>query len=532
MLPEESWTKSVVQLERAVAARGPVRPIDAVYLFRHSANGDQEIRYSLRSVAAHLPFIRKVWIFGDRPEFLSADKRLVEHVPHEYLAPLFGYRTPVRSDFLMQFLASLIPDLASDFVRFADDYIVLAPLSPEQLMTPRALEDLNRAPARGRGKYKQLVWKTYDVLQHYGFAGYNFEAHVPQPLTKRLVLEAFLAFREFLSEDRLQSLVTLTSLYNYALKYHGLKFRWLAQDRCRAGFYGAPRRAAGNGTPQEAPAAGWTADEVRGACQGRLFLNFDDQAWGPGIEEFLRERFPEPSRFERAFDSRSPASDLRLPTSNHRLPAPGRPAARPTELLAAAFARAVASGGQMSPGQYFRVVMELLERGPCNLLVFGAGRDTELYVRANAGGRTAVLERHAAWIDQVRHLDCQIVPVTYTTRLGDGPLEHCPLPGGLPAWLLEEKWDVILIDAPEGNRGDTPGRQQSIFLASQLARPGATIFLHDYDRPAEQALAGRYLKPLDERHGSLQTLAVFRYGQPAPTALGVVPPCRGRTAVV
>ena len=512
MLAEESWTKSVVQLERAFAARGPARPIDIVYLFRHSANGDQEIRYSLRSVAANLPFIRKVWIFGDRPEFLSPDKRIVEHVPHGYLAPLFSYQAPVRSDFLMQFLASLIPELTPDFVRFADDYIVLAPLSPEQLMTPRALEDLNRAPVRGRGKYKELVWKTYDVLKHYGFAGYNFESHVPQPLTKRLVLEAFLAFREFLSEDRLESLVTLTSLYNYALKYHGLKFKWLAQDRCRVGFYGTPRRAAENGTPPRELARGWTVEELRSACEGKLFLNFDDKAWGPGIEEFLRERFPQPSRFERAFDSRSPTSDLRPPTSAAQLPVPGRPEARPTELLAAAFARAVASRGQMSPGQYFRVVMELIERGPCNLLVFGAGRDTELYVRANAGGRTAVLERHAAWIDQVRHLDCQIVPVAYTTRLGDGLFENCPLPDGLPAWLLEEKWDVILIDAPEGNRGDTPGRQQSIFLASQLARPGATVFLHDYDRPAEQAFAGRYIKSLDERHGDKPALAVFRYG--------------------
>src|SRR5687768_4861973 len=106
MPPDQEWTKSVVELQHSLATRNAAsansaRPIDIVYLFRHSAQQDQEIRYSLRSVAAHLPFIRKVWIFGDRPEFLSDDKSLVEHVPHEYLAPLFGYQTPVRSDFLM-----------------------------------------------------------------------------------------------------------------------------------------------------------------------------------------------------------------------------------------------------------------------------------------------------------------------------------------------------------------------------------------------------------------------------------------------
>jgi hypothetical protein len=41
--------------------------VDALYLFRHSVYGDVEIRYSLRALAKHAPYIRKVWIFGDRP---------------------------------------------------------------------------------------------------------------------------------------------------------------------------------------------------------------------------------------------------------------------------------------------------------------------------------------------------------------------------------------------------------------------------------------------------------------------------------
>src|SRR5205814_4569364 len=87
-------------------------PLDIVYLFRHSKHGDREIRFSLRSVARHLPFIRKVWIFGDRPDFLSDDRAIVEHVPHEYIAPLLGCRIPVRNDFFLLALASLLPELS------------------------------------------------------------------------------------------------------------------------------------------------------------------------------------------------------------------------------------------------------------------------------------------------------------------------------------------------------------------------------------------------------------------------------------
>jgi len=33
-------------------------PLDIVYLFRHSKHGDQEILYSLRSVAKQAPYVR------------------------------------------------------------------------------------------------------------------------------------------------------------------------------------------------------------------------------------------------------------------------------------------------------------------------------------------------------------------------------------------------------------------------------------------------------------------------------------------
>ena len=67
--------------------------LDAVYLFCHSDNGDRELQCSLRSVAASVPWVRKVWIFGDRPEWLVAeDKAIVELVPHEYLTPIMGWK--------------------------------------------------------------------------------------------------------------------------------------------------------------------------------------------------------------------------------------------------------------------------------------------------------------------------------------------------------------------------------------------------------------------------------------------------------
>src|SRR5262245_4718184 len=206
------------------------RQLDIVYLFRHSKHQDQEIRYSLRSVAENLPFIHKVWVFGDRPDFLADDSSLIEHIPHEYIAPLLGLKIPVRSDFLMLFLASLLPAVSFEFVRFSDDYIILAPLLRAKLTTARALEDLTKLHSRGRGKWKDMLWRTYDMLRQYGYAGHSFESHVPQPFNKTWAFEAFMAFREFLSERRYQCLLTGTTIYNYALKHHGLEFVWIKEE--------------------------------------------------------------------------------------------------------------------------------------------------------------------------------------------------------------------------------------------------------------------------------------------------------------
>jgi len=96
--------------------------VDALYLFRHSVYGDVEIRYSLRSLAKYAPYIRKVWIFGDWPAFLSDDASVIEHVPHSYVTRSGSFRTPVSNAFLMLYLSSLIPELDSEYLRFSDDY--------------------------------------------------------------------------------------------------------------------------------------------------------------------------------------------------------------------------------------------------------------------------------------------------------------------------------------------------------------------------------------------------------------------------
>ncbi len=208
---------------------------------------------------------------------------MVEHVPHEAMAKLGRWKLPLKNTFLMTFLASLIPGLSDEFLWMADDYILLAPIDEADLCRVRVLEDL-KTVARGRGLWKDALWRTHDTLARLGYGSLNFECHVPMFLARKWVWDAYCDLQDFVTEDRFYGLLMATAVLNHAMKHNSLTdLVWLHEEGRYVGFY------------KTVP----TADDVRAKTAGKAFLNFDDAAWGPGIEQFLAERFGEPSKFER-----------------------------------------------------------------------------------------------------------------------------------------------------------------------------------------------------------------------------------------
>jgi uncharacterized protein (TIGR01627 family) len=144
------------------------------------------------------------------------------------------------------------------------------------------------------------------------------------------------------------------------------------------------------------------------------------------------------------------------------------------------------------------IVAAIRERPGCALLVFGCGNDSPFWERVNRGGTTAFLEDDPQWIADARaKLVTAIVHlVQYGTRVSewrellDRPSE---LILDLPAEIGSRRWDVIMVDGPAGHKDTQPGRMKSIHAASRLVAPGGRVFVHDCERPAEQAFAKRYL---------------------------------------
>lgn len=258
--------------------------MDIVYLYRRSINEDFEIRYSLRSVERYMPYVRKIWIFGDRPAFLVDDTSLIEHVPHDYIAAPMGFDVPVRNFFLLLFLSSLIPGLSEEYLRFSDDFVLLGDLSEEDARKNRYLQEMDAIPPSRRkgGSWGDALWYTYDKLKELGYPALNFETHAPCYLTRKRVWDAYAAFRPYVSQERFGGMLGNTAIMNHAYRHEAFVPVNIQTENSLCGFH-----------KQQ---VGYEA--LVNACRRKLFMNYDEWVVGPGLLQFLVEKFPDRSRYE------------------------------------------------------------------------------------------------------------------------------------------------------------------------------------------------------------------------------------------
>lgn len=153
---------------------------------------------------------------------------------------------------------------------------------------------------------------------------------------------------------------------------------------------------------------------------------------------------------------------------------------------------------QMTEAEY-RYIASFLENK--NVLVFGTGHDSNLWRHSVKNGKILFLEHNIEWITDSKDI-CQI---KYTTHKGKdayrlledytrGIVKELEL--NLPQIVYNTRWDVILVDSPEGGKKRHPGRMQSIYAANQLASLGTHVFIHDCDREVEDLYSKTMFKKL------------------------------------
>ncbi len=189
-------------------ARDLRRQVSASSQARREASGDarfrnrDELRYSLRSIHAHAPWVRTIHVVtaGQRPGWLldHPKVRLVDHrdiLPEEAL--------PTFNSHAIETALHRVPDLAEQFVYFNDDVFLARPLGPEQFFAPTGqfAAFLAEVPVGLEGRDSRPFIQAglnnrQQLLERFGVTSTQTLPHSPHPMRRRVLEELGRDFAE------------------------------------------------------------------------------------------------------------------------------------------------------------------------------------------------------------------------------------------------------------------------------------------------------------------------------------------------
>jgi hypothetical protein len=152
--------------------------VDVVYLYKEC--GSQELRMSLRTLAANLPH-EQLWFVGDPPP------RWVKGA--EWIPGNLKFSKP-QNVFDNVRIAANHPDISDEFYYFNDDFFILKPVERVE-MAWRGTLDQNISKVRPSNKeWHESLVITRDWLRMLGHKRpRSYELHRPLPVNKQLMAE-------------------------------------------------------------------------------------------------------------------------------------------------------------------------------------------------------------------------------------------------------------------------------------------------------------------------------------------------------
>lgn len=254
-----------------------LKSIDVVYVLGKGSDWrNNELRFSLRSVDKNLRGIRKVWIVGEKPEFVKN----VTHIPYpdELVNNADG-------NIIRKILRVCQENtLTENFLFINDDHLIFAPVAAAEIppyhkgnMETFKKEYFEANFWRGR------LWRTKNILKQKGYPTLHFDCHMPIVFNKHRFPDVV---RRFNFEANIG--FTMKSLY-------------------------------GNVVHPDAPELNgqkvvifkpYIFSDIVEKVRKRTFIAFNDDGLRPAFKTWLFRTFPEESKYEKIVEARDPFFDL------------------------------------------------------------------------------------------------------------------------------------------------------------------------------------------------------------------------------
>lgn len=162
--------------------------IDVVFVLgTGSVWGNNEIRYSLRSIEKHLKNYRGLYIIGERPSFLK-DIVHIQHPDETRWKETNIFKKVVR--------ASIEPVISHDFMFFNDDHFLVSDF--DALSFPyfhkRDLSEMIARRPYAVGGYVRVLKNCRNVLAYRKLPTLNFDHHSPIKYNKSKILQLLTSY--------------------------------------------------------------------------------------------------------------------------------------------------------------------------------------------------------------------------------------------------------------------------------------------------------------------------------------------------
>lgn len=227
---------------------------DIVYILREGAN--EELKYSLRSLE-NFPKGRVVFV-GGCPEGLKPDL----YIPAKQTKDKWGNACDLLK------LACKDKRLSEDIILFNDDFFVMKPIDNLPVYRNRTLGRLakfvTRDGRRRNGYIETRILPTIKALQDKGLTFYNYELHLPMKINRQKMLRVIRLFPN------------------------------CAKRSCYGNYY----RIGGREIDPVHLNDGSVQSLKNGFKENRIFISTTDESWQGVVGRQIKERFPNPSKYE------------------------------------------------------------------------------------------------------------------------------------------------------------------------------------------------------------------------------------------
>jgi hypothetical protein len=229
--------------------------MDYVYICRDGEN--EELRYSIRSLVENAPEGR-IWVIGGKPDWYVGDYIRVPQAGLKYENAKKNLNAICRAT-----------TMSDDVVLMNDDFFVMKKIDSVDTFFGGTLISKVRKykSVYPRSSYTRALSQTHAILSQKAIVDIlDYELHVPMPMNRKKLSSVIRINKPFLWRSMYGNMFGVGGTYMQDVKVYGKGSLVRSQD--------------------------WKDDS-------QIYLSSMDSAFNGGLLEMLKERFPDPSKYER-----------------------------------------------------------------------------------------------------------------------------------------------------------------------------------------------------------------------------------------